>query len=204
MRRGPSLALVGSLLTAAAAAPAAAGDEHNHAGSSFDAGPARSAAGAGLHVVFRLDAGAVDERLGKAGRRDTPRAARRFRKALLAYLDARFAVAHDGRACRREAPRAVRHEERDRILVLDVVYTCAGAAPGALVRLESSLFLDGDEPHPLVGTIRGPGRADRYFFTPTERVKTFALPTADVGGFRTATPPPGAFRAPPRPSQPPR
>lgn len=169
-----ALVVVAGLLVAA---PAAA---HDTASSSFDARPAVSAAGAGLQVVFRLDATSVFDVTGATAG-----------DPVLVYLDRHFAVTRDGAPCPREAPRHLAHDPATRAIVIDVVYRCGGA-----VRLESTLFHDELIPHTVIGTVRRAGRADRHFFTRGERSVTVDVQAPSRGGFRTATPPPGAFSTP--------
>jgi hypothetical protein len=143
---------------------------HDSASSSFEARPAST----GLQVVFRLDATSVAERAGDD---------------VLGYLDRRFVVTHDGRPCPRDPARALLHG--DRAVAIDVIYRCTGA-----LRLESTLFHDEAIPHQLIGTFQGA----RHFFTRGERTMSVVVIPPVAGGFRTATPPPGAFAGAARPS----
>lgn len=106
---------------------------------------------------------------------------------VLAYLDRRFTVSRDGAARPREAPRWFAHDPAAKAIVVDVVYRCGGR-----VTIESTLFRDEVIPHTVIGTVRGGGRADRHFFTRGERSITVDVQAPARGGFRTATPPPGA------------
>ena len=174
MSRGIEALVVVLLL----AAPAAA---HETAQSSFEARPAISAAGPGLQIVFRLDATSVFDLTGATGG-----------DAVLAYLDARFAVRRADGPCPREAPRGIVHDPAAKSIVIDVIYRCGGA-----VTLESTLFHDELIPHTVIGTVHRAGRADRHFFTRGERTVGIDVQAPQRGGFRTATPPPGAFRTSP-------
>lgn len=161
------------LLLLLLAAPAGA---HDNARSTFEARPAVSAAGAGLQIVFALDASSLTDLTGAP-----------TGPAALAYLDNHFTVSSAGARCPREAPRSF--DVVATSVILDVVYRCGG-----LVTIESTLFHDEMIPHEVIGTIHRAGRADRIFFTRGERTQTFEVVAPRVGGFRTATPPPGAFR----------
>jgi hypothetical protein len=164
---------------------------HPFAASSFDA----RVDGREVRVGFRLDPISVEA----LGRYDaTPE-----RELLLGYLDERFAVAADGVACGRAAPtRLARDAGADRV-VLDVAWLCP--APPARLRIDSTLFADDDSPHEVIGTVRlGRGRAQRFFFGGGGSAAVVVPPDVDrasyAGGFRTATPPPGAFAASPPPA----
>jgi hypothetical protein len=169
-------ALVVALLVAAAPSAAYA---HDTATSTFETRPAVSAAGPGLQVVLRLDATSVLDITGVTGG-----------DPVLGYLDRRFTVTRDdGTACPREAPRWFTHDPAAKAIVIDVVYRCGGR-----VTIESTLFHDELIPHTVIGTVHGGGRADRHFFTRGERSITVDVQAPARGGFRTATPPDGAFR----------
>jgi hypothetical protein len=168
-----------ALVVASLLSPAVA-HAHDTATSTFEARPAVSAAGTGLQVVLRLDATSVLDVTGATGG-----------DPVLAYLDRHFSVSRDGAACPRETPRWLAHDPATRAVVIDVVYRCGG-----LVTIESTLFHDELIPHTVIGTVRGGGRADRHFFTRQGRSVTLDVQAPARGGFRTATPPPGAFSTP--------
>jgi hydrogenase/urease accessory protein HupE len=180
-------------LVAAASVPAAA---HQAAMSSFDA----RTDGDGVVVSLLIDATSVIDLIARGGGPTlTDKAAiPGHDRAVLAYLDARFAVAMGDRPCPRVAPTSIRFDEaRDKVLI-DARYRCG--AP-TMVTFTSTLFHDEDIPHQVIGTIRHGAVLERYFFTHSERTARLDLsnvraPEAGAIGsrqFRMATPPPGAF-----------
>jgi len=180
VRRSPRLARALVVLVIAGRARAAAA--HDAATSTLEARPAS----AGVQVVFRLDATSVHDVTGGEQAR------------VLAYLDERFRVSHAGAPCPRDPPRVFTVDAANNDVVIDVVYRCHG-----VVRFESTLFHDEITPHELIGTFHGAGTADRHFFTRGERVVTMTIDTPPpVQPLHMATPPPGAFRDPPRPTGP--
>ncbi len=145
---------------------------HPGASSTFEVRAARTVDGPGLHVVLRLDADVLREVAGDE---------------VMAYVDAHFVVEKGGAACERAEVREVVTDEAADVTTIDVVYGCAG-----VVTIASTLFGEG-EPHRVVGSVHAGGRTERLLFTRHEWRQTVDVPPVAAGGFRTATPPPGAF-----------
>jgi hypothetical protein len=152
---------------------------HPGASSTFEVRAARTVDGPGLHVVLRLDADVLREVAGDE---------------LMAYVDEHFVVEKGGAVCARAVVREVTTDEEADVTTIDVVYGCAG-----VVTIASTLFGEG-EPHRVVGIVHAGGRTERLLFTRHEWRQTVDVPPVAAGGFRTATPPDGAFEPSPSPS----
>src|SRR5690606_38401428 len=123
-----------------------------------------------LRVSFELDATSVGdliERYAGAPGRDV----RAHRDTLLAYLDARFTVAADDRPRAREAAASIT-ESGGRVHVSGS-WRCAG--PPDVLALESTLFLDEETPHRVLGTLRHGRALERYLFGRSERTARIEL-----------------------------
>jgi hydrogenase/urease accessory protein HupE len=194
------LALAVALVAAAAGSAAA----HQAAMSSFDA----RTDGDEVVVTLLVDATSVVDLIARGGGPTlTDKAAIPGQQAaVLAYLDARFAVAMGDRPCPRVAPTRIRFDAGPDKVVIDARYRCG--APTTL-SFTSTLFHDEDIPHQVIGAVRRGALLERYFFTRGERTARLDLsnvraPEAGAIGsrqFRMATPPPGVNPfAPPSPS----
>ncbi|GEM_PF-259754 len=131
------------------------------------------------------------------------------RRAVFRYIDRRFHVANSGRPCTHPNPpgaTALTFRVKADKVVVKLRYSCKRDIH--TIQLRSSLFLDEETPHQLLGTFHHRRAVERYFFTGGERSATIEVDKlrqrAEVfsskQGFRMATPPPGAFREAPKTS----
>jgi hydrogenase/urease accessory protein HupE len=198
-----ALFIVGVAVITAAPARARA---HAYAASSFDG----FTNGRDLRFDFRLDATSVIELHGRA-HPGTPPIAREQIAAhaplLLDYVARTFTIANGGADCPAALPGSILHHPTIDKVVFTVVYRCA--ADLDVLTLRSRLFHEEDTPHQIIGTFHHRRALEHYFLSPgapeavipVNRLAQVMPVVADGSRqFRTATPPPGAFAPPPRPS----
>lgn len=123
---------------------------------------------------------------------------------IVRYFDQRFFVSNDGQVCKRRDDVYYRaHLDRNKVS-FNVVFECERELD--VVEIRSTLFLDEDTPHQVLGTVRHRQALERYFFTGGERVATIDLDRLPQrpglvfdkrAPFRSAAPPPGARLFPP-------
>jgi hypothetical protein len=124
-------------------------------------------------------------------------------ESVLVYLDERFEVENAGKPCRRGDASKFSFSTKKDIVEIEARYDCKKTI--SKVTLISTLFLDEDTPHQILGTFRHERAVERYFFTGGERRATIEVdrlrqrdtPDYEDKAFRMATPPPGAFSSKP-------
>ena len=168
---------------------------HPFAVSSFSA----HTAGETLRLDFQFDATSVLEFIERKRPALAPAEKLeidRQKEMFLTYFHDRFSIANAGRTCI-PLPESIHYgyqESLDR-LQFRVNYTCESALER--LQIESTLFLDEENPHHLIGTLHHKRARERYFFTGGERKAEIELERlrqrnsnfAPNGTFRIATPP---------------